>query len=69
MRDYVYPSVFFAYFYFFLLFGGAIYFCVRSARHGYWGRDSEEAKYRMLQDEDAAPEETIDPRSRGERQL
>lgn len=67
MRDYVYPSVFFAYFYFFLLLAGAIYFCIRSARHGYWGPESEEAKYRMLQDEDATTEESIDPRSRGER--
>jgi len=25
---------------------------VRSARHGYWGKDSEEPKYRMLADDD-----------------
>jgi hypothetical protein len=52
MRDYVYPSVFFAYFYFFILLAGAIFFFARSFKDGYWGRDAEEAKYRMLEDED-----------------
>lgn len=52
MRDYVYPSIFFAYFYFFLLLGGAIFFFFRSRKHGYWGRQSEEAKYRMMEDEE-----------------
>jgi len=52
MKDYVYPSIFFAYFYFFLLLIGAIYFLVRSIKHGYWGSKSEEAKYRMLEDDD-----------------
>jgi hypothetical protein len=53
MKDDVYPSIYFAYFYFALLLGGALYFCVRSIRHGYWGCDSEAAKYRMLEDEEA----------------
>ncbi|MDX2033801.1 MAG: hypothetical protein SF339_24205 [Blastocatellia bacterium] len=53
MRDYVYPSVYFAYFYFLLLLVGAIYFFLRSFKDGYWGNDGEEAKYRMLRDEDA----------------
>ncbi len=52
MRDYVYPSVFFAYFFFLLMLIGAVYFFVRSFRDGYWNGDSEEAKYRMLHDED-----------------
>lgn len=52
MRDYVYPSVFFAYFFFFLLLCGALYFFFRTLRDGYWGRDAEEAKYRMLEEED-----------------
>ncbi len=52
MRDYVYPSVFFAYFYFFLLMVGALFFFVRTCRDGYWGSRSEEAKYRMLVDEE-----------------
>ncbi len=51
MNDYVYPSVFFAYFLFLLLMAGALYFFVRSFRDGYWGRDSEAPKYRMLEDE------------------
>lgn len=60
MRDYVYPSIFLAYFYFFLLLAGALYFCLRSIKHGYWGRDSEVAKYRMLEDEDNATPEQAD---------
>ncbi|MGE0885905.1 MAG: cbb3-type cytochrome oxidase assembly protein [Blastocatellales bacterium] len=52
MRDYVYPSIYFAYFYFFLLLVGALYFFFRSIKHGYWGKDSEEPKYRMLEDDE-----------------
>jgi len=52
MRDYVYPSVFFAYFFFFLALVGALFFCFRTRKDGYWGQDAEEAKYRMLVDED-----------------
>jgi hypothetical protein len=52
MSDYTYPSVFLAYFLFLLLGGGAVFFFVRSLRHGYWGRGSEEPKYRMLSDEE-----------------
>ena len=52
MHDYVYPSIFFSYSLFFLFLIGAIFFMVRSIKHGYWGRDSEEAKYRMLEDDD-----------------
>ncbi len=51
MTDYTYPSVYFAYFFFALLSGGAVFFFVRSLKDGYLGRDSEEPKYRMLQDE------------------
>ena len=51
MHDYVYPSVFLAYFMFFLFVIGALFFLVRSRHDGYWGRDSEDPKYRMLQDE------------------
>ncbi len=52
MTDYVYPGIFFSYFLFFLFLAGAVYFFVRSCRQGYWGKDSEEAKYRMLEDEE-----------------
>ncbi|HEX9001714.1 MAG TPA: hypothetical protein VGB07_17540 [Blastocatellia bacterium] len=59
MRDYVYPSVYFAYFYFFLLLVGAIYFFIRSARQGYWNERSEDAKYRMLEDDETVEQASI----------
>lgn len=52
MRDFTYQSVYFAYFIFFLLAGGALYFFLRSLKDGYLGPDSEEPKYRMLRDDD-----------------
>ena len=52
MHDYVYPSVFFAYFLFFLLLGGALFFFFRSFHHGYWNEHSEDAKFRMLADDE-----------------
>ena len=51
MHDYVYPSIFLAYFMFVLFVVGAIFFLVRSMHDGYWGKDSEDPKYRMLEDE------------------
>ncbi len=52
MKDYVYPSIFFAYFFFFLSLFVAIYFFLRSRKDGYWGSGSEEVKYKMLEDDD-----------------
>jgi hypothetical protein len=52
MHDYVYPSVFFAYFLFALLLGGALFFFVRSFHDGYWGEHGEDAKFRMLEDDE-----------------
>lgn len=52
MRDYGYPSVFFAYFFFALLAAGALFFFFRSIKDGYWNEKSEDAKYRMLEDDD-----------------
>lgn len=52
MNDYTYPSVYFAYFFFFLTAVGAVYFFLRSYKHGYFGKDSEEVKYRMLKDDE-----------------
>jgi hypothetical protein len=49
--DYVYPSIFFSYFLFFLLVCGALFFFIRSWKHGYWGNRSEDPKYRMLEEE------------------
>ncbi|MFM8394847.1 MAG: hypothetical protein ACKOB4_13075 [Acidobacteriota bacterium] len=60
MRDYVYPSVYFAYFYFFLLMVGALFFFFRTRKDGYWGRRSEEAKYRMMEDGEEIPAERGD---------
>ena len=51
MSDYTYPSVYFSYLLFAILAGGAVFFFVRSLRHGYLGRNSEEPKYRMLRDD------------------
>ena len=51
MTDYTYPSVFFSYFLFIVLAGGALYFFIRSLKDGYLGRNSEEPKYRMLKDD------------------
>lgn len=50
MHDYVYPSIFFAYLMFFLFVAGALFFLIRSRKDGYWGDESEDPKYRMLQD-------------------
>ena len=56
MHDYVYPSIFFSYFLFFLFLVGGIFFFVRSFRDGYWGNHSEDAKFRMLTDDDNVSE-------------
>jgi hypothetical protein len=52
MADYSYPGIFLSYGLFFLFVIGAAYFLARSWKHGYWGKDSEAAKYRMLRDDD-----------------
>jgi len=52
--DYVYPSIFFSYFLFFLFLVGGIFFFVRSVRDGYWGKHGEDVKYQMMQDDHAA---------------
>lgn len=53
MGDYTYPSIFFAYGLFFLFLGGGAYFFARSWKDGYWGRHSEDPKFRMLNDEES----------------
>ncbi len=53
MQDYTYPSIFLSYLLFFLFALGALFFLIRSVKDGYWGKDSEEVKYRMLADEEA----------------
>jgi len=51
MNDYTYPSIYFAYLFFGLMFGLAVFFFVKSFRQGYWGKGSEDAKYQMFQDD------------------
>ena len=58
MHDYVYPSIFLAYLMFLMFVIGALFFLLRSRHDGYWGKDSEDPKFRMLDDEteNASPE-------------
>lgn len=50
-QDYVYPSIYFSYFFFALMAAGAVYFFLKTLGHGYLGKNSEEPKYRMLEDD------------------
>ena len=51
--DYTYPSVSFAYLFFALMFGLAVYFFFKTRREGYWGgKDGEEIKYQMFEDDE-----------------
>jgi len=52
MSDITAPSVYFSYFLFTLLAGGAAFFFIRSLKDGYLGPQSEEPKYRMLKDDE-----------------
>jgi hypothetical protein len=66
MNDYTYPTIYFSYFLFALLAGGAVYFFVRSVKAGYLGLKSEEPKYRMLRDDsDNDANEPADGKSPG----
>ena len=49
--DYMYPSVFFAYFLFLVLTVLTGFFFLRSLKHGDFGNDSEAPKIRMMRDE------------------
>jgi hypothetical protein len=48
--DYTYPSVFFAYLFFALMFALAVFFCVKTVRDGYWGKQAEDVKYQVFDD-------------------
>lgn len=50
--DYMYPSIFLAYFLFFVLTLLTLYFLLRSRKDGYWGKQSEEPKLRMMRDDE-----------------
>ena len=61
MHDYVYPSIFFAYSLFFLCVVGAAFFLIRSRHDGYWGTQSEDPKYRMLEDDESGVTKNSEP--------
>ena len=61
MSEYTWPSVYFAYFFFTISLGLAAYFFVRSWKDGYWGKDAEEVKYTIFDENDSLTE----PRRRG----
>jgi hypothetical protein len=48
MNDYTWPSVFFSYFFFALSLALAVFFFIRSWRDGYWGKHSEDVKWRVF---------------------
>ncbi|MCX6629090.1 MAG: hypothetical protein NTW28_15840 [Candidatus Solibacter sp.] len=48
MRDYTWPSVYFAYLFFALSAALALYFFVRSWKDGYWGEDGEDVKFQVV---------------------
>jgi len=49
MRDYTWPSVYFAYFFFTLCAALALFFFVRSWKDGYWSKESEEVKFQVFE--------------------
>jgi hypothetical protein len=51
--DYTYPSVFFAYLYFALMLGLALFFFVKTLRDGYWGKNGEEVKHHVFSDDES----------------
>lgn len=50
MNDYTWPSVYFSYFFFAICLGVAVFFFIRSIRHGYWRRDAEDIKYVVFEE-------------------
>jgi hypothetical protein len=49
MRDYTWPSVYFAYLFFALSAALALYFFVRSWKDGYWGKEGEDVKFQVFE--------------------
>ncbi len=50
MNDYTWPSVYFAYFFFFLCLGLALFFFFRSMKDGYWDKKSEDIRYQVFEE-------------------
>ncbi|MBS1858024.1 MAG: hypothetical protein JST11_21825 [Acidobacteria bacterium] len=51
MRDYTWPSVYFAYLFFTLSALLTLFFLIRSWKDGYWGKDGEDVKYQVFEGE------------------
>ena len=51
MSDYTWPSVYCSYLFFALSLGLALFFFFRSLKHGYLGKNSEDVKNRMMEDQ------------------
>jgi len=49
MRDYTWPSIYFAYLFFALSALLALYFFVRSWKDGYWDKESEAIKFQVFE--------------------
>ena len=52
MNDYTWPSVYFAYFFFAICFGVAVFFFIRSWKDGYWNKRGEDVKYQVFDEEE-----------------
>lgn len=50
MSDYTWPSVYFAYLFFAICLGVAVFFFIRSWKAGYWTKESEDIKYQVFKD-------------------
>jgi hypothetical protein len=61
MNDYTWPSVYFAYLFFTICLGVAVFFFVRSWKDGYWKKDGEEIKYRVFDEEPLSRERAARP--------
>lgn len=51
MHEYTWPSVYFAYSFFFLMLLLAVFYFLRSWRDGYWGDKGEDIKYQIFEDD------------------
>lgn len=60
MRDYTWPSVYFAYLFFALSALLALFFFLRSWRDGYWGANCEEVKYQIFEEVEHGNQRTQD---------
>jgi hypothetical protein len=48
MRDYTWPSVYFAYLFFALSAALTVFFFVRSWKDGYWNKEGEDVKFQVF---------------------